>query len=940
MKITSDLFNAYLKCSMKCRLRATSELADRGTYPEWVRTHSYSYRTTETARLVAASPNNEVALSPEMKNVKIAKWRLATSLATNAQMGSCVLESELHAVELVPAEGKGQTTQLIPIRFIFTNKLSKDDKLLLAFDAFVLSKSLQREIKVGKIIHGDEHATSKVKTSALASEVRKRIEEIAVLLASPSPPDLILNRHCVECEFQTRCHKEATQQDDLSLLSGMTGMERKKLNSKGTFTVKQLSFAFLPRRRPKRLRDRREKYHPSLKALAIREKKIHIAGRPELKIEGTPVFFDVEGVPDRDFYYLVGLRIRNGDSVVQHSLWADASEDESKIYFQFLDILKTIEKPVLIHYGNFETDFLKQMDKRYGLSIQSTLENNGNHAPINLLSIINGQVYFPTYSNGLKSIATWLGFKWSDASLTGVKSIACRCDWEASHNSSIKTSLIDYNAEDCQATEVITQALLRLQPTDPWSGTGQASEDTVYVETLKKQRKVWGPFVSQFEEFNEINLAAWWNYQRDRISVRSNKPPKHEAPRLRRAHLGPRSRLHVTRTILYPKLSLCPSCGEELIERPALRTRVLYDLFFGKSSVKRWVTRCQFHYYWCSRCCRKFGEPREIWPQSHLGRTLVAHVLYQTIGLCIPFPTVREMLVRCFKLDILLETLITVKRTAAKYYRATYEAILRHLVTGSLLHVDETQVSIKGYKAYVWVFTNLHDVAYLYAESREGTFLQEMLKDFKGVLVSDFFTAYDALNCDQQKCLIHLMRDLNDSVLKHPYDEELKLIVREFAALLKPIVDTIDHRGLKKRFLGKHQVEVARFYRKISQLDCQSEQARKCRQRFELNRDKLFTFLSRDGVAWHNNNAEHAIKAFARLRDISRGSFTERSVKNSLVLLSICQTCKYSGLDFFEFLRTGETDIYAFAKSSRGRRRASETARSSTDVAARDQPEP
>jgi len=31
------------------------------------------------------------------------------------------------------------------------------------------------------------------------------------------------------------------------------------------------------------------------------------------------------------------------------------------------------------------------------------------------------------------------------------------------------------------------------------------------------------------------------------------------------------------------------------------------------------------------------------------------------------------------------------------------------------------------------------------------------------------------------------MRDLNDTVLKHPYDEELKNIVREFAALLKPM---------------------------------------------------------------------------------------------------------------------------------------------------------
>ena len=239
---------------------------------------------------MAASPKNEIAPSPDLKNVQTAKWRLATSLAADAQIDLNILESELHAVQLVPAKGRGQSAHLIPIRFIFTNKLSKDDRLLLAFDAFMLSQSLGREINFGKIIHGDKHATSKMKISRLVSEVRKRIDEIAVLLASSTPPELILNRHCAECEFQTRCYKEALQQDDLSLLSGMTGKERKKLNSKGTFTVKQLSFAFLPRRRPKKLRDKHERYHHSLKALAIREKKLHIAGQPELKIEGHRSF--------------------------------------------------------------------------------------------------------------------------------------------------------------------------------------------------------------------------------------------------------------------------------------------------------------------------------------------------------------------------------------------------------------------------------------------------------------------------------------------------------------------------------------------------------------------------------------------------------------------------------------------------------------------------
>jgi hypothetical protein len=114
---------------------------------------------------------------------------------------------------------------------------------------------------------------------------------------------------------------------------------------------------------------------------------------------------------------------------------------------------------------------------------------------------------------------------------------------------------------------------------------------------------------------------------------------------------------------------------------------------------------------------------------------------------------------------------------------------------------------------------------------------------------------------------------------------------------------------------------VDRFYRKITQLECNSDEALKCKHRFVKNRDKLFTFLSHDGIPWHNNNAEHAIKAFSQLRDLTRGSFTERTVKNNTILLSICQTCKYSNLDFFEFLRSREIDIYTFAEKSPRRKR-------------------
>jgi hypothetical protein len=74
-------------------------------------------------------------------------------------------------------------------------------------------------------------------------------------------------------------------------------------------------------------------------------------------------------------------------------------------------------------------------------------------------------------------------------------------------------------------------------------------------------------------------------------------------------------------------------------------------------------------------------------------------------------------------------------------------------------------------------------------------------------------------------------------------------------------------------------------------------------------------------VPWNNNNAEHAVKPFAKLRQVFGASSTEKGIREYLVLLSLCETCKYMGLDFLDFLRSGETDIHAFAASRQRRKR-------------------
>src|SRR6266704_3517554 len=110
------------------------------------------------------------------------------------------------------------------------------------------------------------------------------------------------------------------------------------------------------------------------------------------------------------------------------------------------------------------------------------------------------------------------------------------------------------------------------------------------------------------------------------------------------------------------------------------------------------------------------------------------------------------------------------------------------------------------------------------------------------------------------------------------------------------------------------------FYKRISKMEHLSAAALKLKARLDKDRDKLFTFLSHDGIPWNNNNAEHAIKAFARLRKAIEGLSTPRGIEEYLILLSVCQTCKYSGLDFLDFLRSGETDIVTFTVRQWNRR--------------------
>lgn len=909
MRVTQESFEAFLKCPTKSLLSSNGTHGIESEFGEWQRRTQERYNEAASEHLRSSLRPNEWCIgTPPTEQFN----QRRNHLILDYVVADSEIQARLHGLELDRSPARVGRHSYIPIRFVAKEKIAASDRLLLAFDAFALSRVTGKAPGDGKIIHGCRFSTVKVPLTKLLKKVRSVLDSMASEQATSAVSAVVLNRHCPECDFQARCRGIACEKDDLSLLSTLSDKERKKYHDKGIFTVTQLSYTFRPRRHSG---CDVTKHYPALKALAIRENKIHILGTPALNGCATPVYFDVEGDADRDLYYLIGMRTYTQGSIAQYSFWADHAAEEEKIWADFLQKLKEIGNPRLIHYGSYETQFLKRMRARYPNTGNAAFLDALAGSALNLLSIIYPHVYFPTYSNTLKEIGNHLGCRWSESRPSGLAALVWRSKWEFSRESSLKQKLLAYNTEDCEATQKVAETLFAACQA---ALSEKATTAIVNADLLRREYpQRFGKTEFLLPDFQKINEAAYWDYQRNRVYVRNGTP----LLLLRRQALKElsRNRVRPNKIILVDgqRPGRCRRCNASLIYKWGRYSQTVYDLRFSTSGIKRWVVRYAFSRYICWKCKATFCQYTR---RPKYGTGLCAYLLYQIIEVQIPQNAAAKNVRQLFGLRLSRELVNHIKSNEAERYRPTYRMILDRICAGKLAHADETRVPIGGNEGYVWVFTNLEDVAFVYSETREASTLQDALGHFRGVLVSDFYAAYDSIECAQQKCLIHLMRDVNDDLRKQPFNEEMKGIAEQFARLVRPMIETVDRFGLKARYLRKHKRSVDQFYDAILKQDFQTEIAVGYKKRLEKNRSKLFTFLDHDGIPWNNNNAEHAIKALVGLRNRIGGQSSAKGMRDYLVLLSISQTCKYKGASFLDFLLSGQTDVDTFAERLLGQR--------------------
>jgi predicted RecB family nuclease len=498
-KITAAVLAAYLKCRTKAYLTAHREESTDSVFADLRKRVSAAYKAAAGQR---AYPRLTAAVDFS---------RLADGIMDGASTMFVDCETAWYNTER-PARAWAEQAKItdsshshglyVPILYSAWEKSDQSDHLLICFGALGIAQSTGTKIpQKGKVVYGERHCTKAVKITNHIQKTCQVIEEIGSTCFSNEPPPLILNDHCSTCEFQSRCRALAVEQENLSLLRAMTAKERIKCQEKGISTLTQLSYGYRPRRRKRKKTTSAKDNRPSkndnkLKALAIKKAQIHIVGSPSLSIDGTPVFMDVEGMPDRNFYYLVGLHYEVQGEQVEQSFWASRSEDEQNMWHRCLRAIKQIANPQIIHYGAYELRFLKRMMERYQLGLEDAeLVERLVSTSVNLLATIYGQIYFPTYSNGLKDVARMLGFEWTWREGSGSAALLLRRCWELTSDNDLRRTLTTYNVEDCRATGMITKALSHICSN---GGTAELKNlESVHVGSLEVGfSRTFGSFVA------------------------------------------------------------------------------------------------------------------------------------------------------------------------------------------------------------------------------------------------------------------------------------------------------------------------------------------------------------------------------------------------------------------------------------------------------------
>ena len=333
-------------------------------------------------------------------------------------------------------------------------------------------------------------------------------------------------------------------------------------------------------------------------------------------------------------------------------------------------------------------------------------------------------------------------------------------------------------------------------------------------------------------------------------------------------------------------LEVCPDCGTPLDGGWTHRTREVIDIPESTPRVTEHVVIARN----CPVCSKRRLPRLELagvtLGRQRLGINLMSLVLTLRERARLPIGTIQWYLRTVHGLELSTGGIVRVIHSASEAARRSVAEVMRRIRASPVVFADETGWRLDGVNGFVWTFST-PDERYFVRRNHSGQVVDEVLGDeFGGVLVSDFYAAYNHYPGLKQRCWAHLLRDIHDLRVMHPDDEGMAL----WSSAVEDVYSEareFSHADARKRSAAQRRLEHKLLALCRPHVDDASAVQRQLCRRIERFIKELFVFVAEPHVPSDNNAAERSQRHLVVSRKISGGTRSIRGTESKTTLASL-----------------------------------------------------
>ena len=340
-------------------------------------------------------------------------------------------------------------------------RIKKEHILQAAFYTYLLAKIQEYPPEIFRIINHDLEI-SEYSFAEYETELQIALKGTQAILDGIERPTATYN--AAEWPWERYINHEAIRMRDVSLVGQVGPRTKEKLVDRGFRRIWDVAYASTDalQRIPGISETAAKKLILNANAIMKNEPIPIDTSSLNFPVMPTEIFLDIEGTDEPDLEgvtdavdYLIGVVVHTGGRTEYHAFIAHKIADERKTFREFMSFLKEHNDYVIYHWHNYEHWHMRRLAERYNL-VEEAATSVLSHM-VDLHRIATKAFAFPTYTNGLKDIASFLGFKWRHGDINALDAIAYYLKYQTDpdgYGEKIQ-AVIDYNEDDCRATKII-----------------------------------------------------------------------------------------------------------------------------------------------------------------------------------------------------------------------------------------------------------------------------------------------------------------------------------------------------------------------------------------------------------------------------------------------------------------------------------------------------